>query len=106
MPAKRPAAKSTKGKKAASRPAPRKALGRKADTARARVVVAHARKSVPPAAPRKPAVAHPADAPAEPAAELKKTPRPVPAAPGGTPPPNDPAERPARADRGGECRRR
>ena len=87
MPVKRPAAKSAKGKKAASRPAPRKALGRKADTARARVVVAHARKSTPPVAPRKPAAAHPADAPAEPAAELKKTPRPVPAATGATPPP-------------------
>ena len=71
MPAKRPAPKSTKGKKAASRTVVRKALPRKADTARARVVAAHARKSSV-AAPRKAAVAPPAEAPGEPVAELKK----------------------------------
>ena len=54
MPAKKPAAKSTKGKKAASRTAVRKALPRKPDTTRARVVAVHARKSsvaAPPPAP-------------------------------------------------------
>ncbi len=80
MPAKRPAAKSSKGKKAASRPAARKPLGRKPDGARARVVVAHARKST--AAPsRKSSPAHPAEAAAEASAELRKAQRPGAAAP-------------------------
>jgi DnaK suppressor protein len=63
MPAKRPAPKSAKGKKAASRPAVRKALGRKVEPVRARTAVAHARKTV--AAPKKPVAAVPAagDAP-------------------------------------------
>ena len=59
MPAKRPAQKSTKGKKAASRPAVRKALPRKPDGARARVVAAvhgrlarRIRKKLPAARPR------------------------------------------------------
>ena len=52
MPAKRPAPKSAKGKKAASRPVVRKAVGRKAEPVRARGAVAHARKIV--AAPKKP----------------------------------------------------
>jgi DnaK suppressor protein len=52
MPAKRPAPKSAKGKKAASRPAVRKAVGRKAEPVRARAAVTHARKTV--AAPKKP----------------------------------------------------
>jgi len=53
MPAKRPAPKSAKGKKAASRPPVRKPLTRKPDVARARVVAAaHTRKSAAPA-PRK-----------------------------------------------------
>ena len=83
MPAKRPAPKSTKGKKAASRPAVRKALPRKPDTVRARVVAAHARKSaVTP--PRKPPVAQPSDEAAEPIAEMKKPQRTATAAP---PPP-------------------
>ncbi|HTL92569.1 MAG TPA: RNA polymerase-binding protein DksA [Steroidobacteraceae bacterium] len=80
MPGKRPAAKSPKGKKAASRPAARKSAARKPDTARARVVAAHIRKSTPTAVPRKPAVPHAAETPAEPPAELKKPARPVPAA--------------------------
>jgi DnaK suppressor protein len=58
MPAKRPAPKSAKGKKAASRPAVRKAVGRKAEPVRARAAVAHARKTV--AAPKKPPAAVPA----------------------------------------------
>jgi DnaK suppressor protein len=76
MPAKKPAAKSTKGKKAASRTAVRKALPRKADTTRARVVAVHARKSGV-AAPRKAAVVATALAAAEPGVEMKKTPRPA-----------------------------
>ena len=55
-----PAKKSTKGKKAASRPAVRKALPRKPDGARARVVAAaHGRKSAIAAPPRKAPAAHP-----------------------------------------------
>ena len=83
MPAKRPAPKSTKGKKAASRPAVRKALARKPDVARARVVVAHGRKgSNAETPPRKPTVAHPAEAAGEPeAADMKKPPRPAGVAP-------------------------
>ena len=73
MPAKRPAPKSTKGKKAASRPAVRKALPRKPDAARARVVVAHARKRATATPPRK----APTEAAGEPAADMKKPPRPV-----------------------------
>jgi DnaK suppressor protein len=81
MPAKRPAPKSAKGKRAASRPPVRKAAARKPDTARGRVVAAHARKSV--AAPKKPA-AHPTAAPLEPVPELRKAARP--AAPAAIPP--------------------
>jgi DnaK suppressor protein len=86
MPAKRPAQKSTKGKKAASRPAVRKALVRKPDVTRARVVVAHGRKGTnAETPPRKPAVAHPGEAAGEPAtADMKKPPRPMGVAP---PPP-------------------
>ena len=84
MPAKRPAPKSPKGKKAASRPPVRKALTRKPDNARARVVAVHARKSTAAAPPRKAPVAQPAEATAEPAAEMKKLPRP--AAPVAVPP--------------------
>jgi DnaK suppressor protein len=75
MPAKRPAPRSTKGKKAASRPPARKPLARKPEVARARVVAVHARKSTV-AAPRKAASAHAAEAPLEPAAELRKAQRP------------------------------
>jgi DnaK suppressor protein len=71
MPAKKPAPKSTKGKKAASRPAARKALGRKPDGARVRVVAAHARKSTV-AAPRKAPAGHAAEAPGEPSADMRK----------------------------------
>jgi DnaK suppressor protein len=74
MPAKRPAPKSAKGKKAASRPPARKALARKPEPVRARTAVAasHTRKSV--VAPKKPATASavPAESP-----ELKKPLRPV-----------------------------
>ena len=69
MPAKRPAPKSAKGKKAASRPAVRKAVGRKAEPVRARGAVAHARKIV--AAPKKPLPAVPA-AGGEPPVEPRK----------------------------------
>jgi DnaK suppressor protein len=69
MPAKRPAPKSAKGKKAASRPVVRKAVGRKAEPVRARGAVAHARKIV--AAPKKPLPAVPA-AGGEPPVEPRK----------------------------------
>ena len=74
MPAKRPAPKSAKGKKAASRPPARKALARKPEPVRARTAAAasHARKSV--VAPKKPAAA--SAAPAE-SPELKRPLRPV-----------------------------
>jgi DnaK suppressor protein len=71
MPAKRPAAKSPKGKKAASRTAVRKALPRKPDTARVRVVTAHVRKSNV-AAPRKTSAPLSTEIVAEPPAETKK----------------------------------
>jgi DnaK suppressor protein len=82
MPAKRPAPKAARGKKAASRPTVRKAVARKPDSARARAAAAHARKG---ATPKKP--------PAHPAPELKKLvrpgipPTPVPA-PAGSPTPS------------------
>jgi DnaK suppressor protein len=70
MPAKRPAPKSAKGKKAASRPAARKAASaRKPEALRARTAVAHARKNA--AASRKPAAPH-AAAPGEAALEKAK----------------------------------
>jgi RNA polymerase-binding transcription factor len=72
MPAKRPAPKSAKGKKATSRPAARKAITRKPDAARARAAVVHPRKSA--LTPKRPA-ATPAAA-AEPPAEVKKPLRP------------------------------
>ena len=74
MPAKRPAPKSAKGKKAASRPPARKALARKPEPVRARTAAAasHARKSV--VAPKKPAAA--SAAPAE-SPDLKRPLRPV-----------------------------
>jgi len=75
MPAKRPAPKSAKGKKAASRPPARKALARKSEPARARAAGAHVRKSA--LAPKKPAAAA---APPESPAEIKKPLRPAPAA--------------------------
>jgi DnaK suppressor protein len=86
MPAKRPAQKSTKGKKAASRPAVRKVLPRKPDGARVRVVAAaHGRKSAIAAPPRKAPAAHPEEAAGgETAVEMKKPPRPAGVA---TPPP-------------------
>jgi DnaK suppressor protein len=95
MPAKRPAPKSTKGKKAASRTVVRKALPRKPDTARVRVVAAQVRKNAA-AAPRKAGVAQSPETAAEPLAELKKLSRPgavVTPPPAATLPP--PAARPA-----------
>jgi len=76
MPAKRPAPKSTKGKKAASRTAVRKALPRKPDAARARVVAVQVRKNVA-VAPRKAAVAPSPEDAVEPVAEIKKPLRPA-----------------------------
>jgi len=73
MPAKRPAPKSAKGKKASSRSAVRKSVARKPETARARVAQAHARKAA--AAPKKP-LAQPPTPSAEPPLELKKAARP------------------------------
>jgi DnaK suppressor protein len=66
MPAKRPAPKSAKGKKA-TRPAVRKAVARKPETARPRTASSHPRKSA--VAPRKPVP------PAPPAAEVSAEPR-------------------------------
>ena len=87
MPAKRPAPKSAKGKKAASRSTTRKAVARKPDAARPRIAAAaHPRKNSAVIAPaRKPAPAAPAAEP-EPAAEARKpvrvgTPAPPAAAP-------------------------
>ena len=74
MSAKRPAPKSAKGKKAASRPPVRKALARKPDPPRGRVVAAaavHTRKSMAPA-PRKATPGVPAPAEAEEAIEMRK----------------------------------
>jgi DnaK suppressor protein len=89
MPVKRPAAKSTKGKKAASRPAARKALGRKPEGARARVVVvAHARKTAPTVPTRKANAVHATEAPGEPVAEIKKPLRPAAPATATPPAPN------------------
>ena len=76
MPAKRPAAKSTKGKKAASRPAARKPAARKPEGGRARVVAGHPRKSAA-APPRKMPAAPPTQGTGEPVAEPKKTLRPT-----------------------------
>ena len=90
MSAKKPAPKSTKGKKAASRATARKTLGRKPEAGRVRVVAAHARKStaVP---PRKAPAAHPVDVAVEPSEEARKPQRPVaavtPPSPAPTPPP-------------------
>jgi DnaK suppressor protein len=86
MTAKRPAPKSAKGKKAASRPPVRKALARKPDAPRGRVVAAaHTRKSVAPP-PRRVPPGGPEPAQAEEAAEVKKPVRAVaPAAPPLTP---------------------
>jgi DnaK suppressor protein len=75
MPAKRPAPKSAKGKKAASRSPVRKVVARKSEASRARAVATHARKGAAPA-PRRSA----APAAAEPA-ELRKPLRPAPRPP-------------------------
>jgi DnaK suppressor protein len=81
MPAKRPAPKSAKGKKAPSRPAVRKALVRKPEAARLRVAAAPVRKAA--AAAKKPATHAPAIL-SEPTLDLKKPLR------GGAPPPPPP----------------
>jgi DnaK suppressor protein len=96
MPAKRPAPKSAKGKKAASRPPVRKALARKPEAPRGRVVAAaHTRKSVPPPPRRAPAET-PAAAESEEAAEMRKPVRTAaPAAPPLTPAPRPAAAAPA-----------
>jgi DnaK suppressor protein len=70
MPVKRPAPKSAKGKKAASRPTTRKSLARRPESARAKAATGHARKgTLAPA--RKPVALPPAAAP-ENAAALRK----------------------------------
>jgi len=71
MPAKRPAPKSVKGKKAASRPTIRKSLARRPDSARAKAAAAHVRKSSAVPA-RKPAAAPAPAAAQESAAAVKK----------------------------------
>ena len=89
MPAKKPAPKSAKGKKAASRPTTRKVLARKPDAPRARVPsTVHPRKSSAAiAAPRKPAPAAP-EPEAEAAMDARKPLRAAaPAAPPVNPPP-------------------
>jgi RNA polymerase-binding transcription factor len=86
MSAKKPAPKSTKGKKAASRATARKTLARKPDTGRARVVAAHARKNTA-TAPRKAPPPHPVDITVEPPAEVRKPQRPVAAVASPSPPP-------------------
>lgn len=79
MPAKRPAPRSAKGKKAASRPAVRKATAHKPEPLRVRAVAALPHKTAPP--PKKPGAAAPAAA-SEPAAETRKPLRPgAPASP-------------------------
>jgi DnaK suppressor protein len=73
MPAKKPAPKSAKGKKAPSRPAAKKVIARKPEPARAKPAVAAARKAAAPAAiaPKKLAASAPAAA-SEPAPAPKK----------------------------------
>jgi DnaK suppressor protein len=93
MPAKRTAPKSTKGKKATSRPAVRKAVPRKSEAARPRVVSAHARKGPAAPPPRKPG-AHPGEPAVEPVPEIKK---PLRTAITATPPATPPALTPARS---------
>ncbi|HYC10467.1 MAG TPA: RNA polymerase-binding protein DksA [Steroidobacteraceae bacterium] len=101
MPAKKPAPKSAKGKKAASRPTVRKVVARKGETARARVVGVHARKSL--AAPlRKPAAAHGPAATAEAVPAVKKPLRPAPPPASSVTPPAPPAARVATAAPGAE----
>ncbi|SRR6266480_4538295 len=79
MPAKRPAPRSAKGKKAPSRPAVRKATVHKPEPLRVRAVAAPPHKTAPP--PKKPGAAAPAAA-SEPAAETRKPLRPgAPASP-------------------------
>jgi DnaK suppressor protein len=94
MPAKRPAPKSAKGKKAASRPPVRKAAVRKPDAARVRAATVHARKSL---APLKKPAAHPSAAPSEPVPELRKPARvsgPAPVPPPGAPVASAPSRTP------------
>jgi DnaK suppressor protein len=90
MPAKKPAPKSAKGKKAVSRPATRKLPARKPEPARARLVASPPRKGTP-AAPRAAAPT----ALAEESPELKKPARAAPAATAPVPAPTLAA--PARA---------
>ena len=86
MAAKRAAPKSVKGKKATSRPVVRKTVARKPDTARARSIVAHSRKSAPTATTRKTAphptltasVAPDSSAPRKPARASAPLPQPTP----------------------------
>jgi DnaK suppressor protein len=93
MVAKRPAPKSTKGKKAASRPTVRKVVARKPDAPRVRTVAApHARKSALPVPPRKAPPAAPAVEESDAAAETRK-----PARTAAPVAPLSPAAAPARA---------
>jgi len=90
MPAKKPAPKSAKGKKAVSRPTTRKPPARKPEAVRARLIAPPARKG---AAPMN-KLASPAVA--EEAPELKKPPRPLAPAPAAAPAANSAAS-PARS---------
>jgi DnaK suppressor protein len=78
MPAKKPAPKSAKVKKAPSRPALRKPAARKSEPPRARPAAVHARKPVAAAAPRKPG-AHASEDTPESQPEVKRPARGLPA---------------------------
>jgi RNA polymerase-binding transcription factor len=71
MPAKKPAPKSAKGKKAPSRPAAKKVVARKPEPVRAKPVAVATRKAAPAVAPKKLA-AHPQAVPAQAAPAVKK----------------------------------
>jgi DnaK suppressor protein len=76
MPAKRPAPKSAKGKKAASRPPVRKSVARKSESVRPRAAVPHAHPRRNSVAPKK-APGHAGDIDAEATTEAKKILRPA-----------------------------
>jgi DnaK suppressor protein len=76
MPAKRPAPKSAKGKKAVSRPPVRKSAARKSETVRPRAAVPHAHLRKNSVAPKK-APGHPPDVGGEATTEGKKVLRPA-----------------------------
>jgi DnaK suppressor protein len=86
MPAKRPAPKSAKSKKAASRSPVRKVLPRKGDATRARAVATHARKSAAPSPRRSAGAAAAAAEGAEARKPLRPPVSPAPPTAGSAPP--------------------